>query len=60
MLILQSLSKEINSKTFEFSYTYDWFGRPYSKTYPSVFSVSYDYNDYGDLKSIKSGGLKVW
>ena len=57
---LLKFSKEVDSRLFTFSFLYDWFGRPYSKQYPSGFSIIYGYNNYGDLKSISANGKQVW
>lgn len=57
---LRSITKEIDSKSFTSLFTYDWYGRPFTKTYHSGYNIMYDYNENGDLKSISAKGKKLW
>jgi RHS repeat-associated protein len=42
------------------SYTYDWFGRQMSRTYPAGLITEYSYAENGQLKSILGNGIEVW
>ena len=47
-------------KTFSNTYTYDWFGRPLTRTYPSDFTIEYAYTSNGDLDQVSGNGLTLW
>lgn len=38
-----------SGKSFTNTYSYDWFGRPVVRKYPSEFEVQYSYNSNGHL-----------
>ncbi|MCK5137880.1 MAG: hypothetical protein KAR19_18990, partial [Bacteroidales bacterium] len=48
------------NKTFTNTYTYDWFGRPMTRTYPSDFEIEYMYTSNGDLDQVRGNGLTLW
>lgn len=57
---LISASRRMPDKTFINSYTYDWFGRPWTRTYPSGYEIEYTYNDGGHLGKITGDGTTIW
>jgi len=57
---LMSQSNTQAGKTFTHSYTYDPFGRPETRTYPSGFEVEYRYTSNGDLDQVTGNGLTLW
>jgi len=48
------------NKTFTNTYTYDWFGRPITRTYPSDFEIQYAYTTNGNLDQVTGNGLTLW
>ncbi len=48
------------NKTFTNTFTYDWFGRPMTRTYPSDFELEYAYTSNGDLDQVRGNGLTLW
>ncbi len=57
---LLTQTKTLPGKSFTNTFTYDWFGRPMTRTYPSEFEVQYSYTSYGDLDQITGDGLTLW
>ena len=57
---LLSQSNTQVGKTFTHSYSYDPFGRPETRTYPSGFEVQYSYTSNGYLNQVRGNGLTLW
>lgn len=57
---LTSETKSFLNKSLENAYTYDWFGRPSTRTYPSDFEIQYAYTSNGDLDQVTGNGLTLW
>src|SRR6056297_1275522 len=57
---LLTSSRRFSGKTFTTSYSYDWFGRPMTKTYPSGFEIQYTYTENGALKKISGNRKTLW
>lgn len=57
---LSSATRRMPDKTFTNSYTYDWYGRLWTRTYPSGYEIEYSYNNGGQLENILGAGTTIW
>jgi len=57
---LSSVDERISGKTFTNTFSYDWFGRLMSRTYPAGLITNYSYAENGQMKEITGNGVEVW
>lgn len=57
---LVAVSERTPWKTFTHTFSYDWFGRLMTRTYPAGLVTTYSYADNGQLKRILGNGTEVW